>query len=75
MMTSVRIVAELSLAAPGSQPGTAQLALRYTNSVLFKALSAAVYGLDANIIDVEVDFSGISDLRTKSPEASAPLLS
>lgn len=73
MMTSVRIVAELSLAAPGSQPGTAQLALRYANNVLFKAL--AVYGLDANIIDVEVDFSGISDLRTKSPEASAPLLS
>src|ERR1700756_81609 len=27
--------------------------------MLFKALSAAVYGIDANIIDVEVDFSGI----------------
>jgi magnesium chelatase family protein len=26
--------------------------------MLFKALSAAVYGIDANIIDVEVDFSG-----------------
>ena len=25
----------------------------------FKALSAAVYGIDAHIIDVEVDFSGI----------------
>ena len=27
--------------------------------MLFKALSAAVYGIDAHIIDVEVDFSGI----------------
>ncbi len=27
--------------------------------MLFKAISAAVYGIDANIIDVEVDFSGI----------------
>jgi len=26
--------------------------------MLFKALSAAVYGIDANLIDVEVDFSG-----------------
>ena len=25
----------------------------------FKALSAAVYGIDAHIIDVEVDYSGI----------------
>src|SRR5262249_56455140 len=28
-------------------------------SMLFKALSAAVYGIDANIIEVEVDVSGI----------------
>ncbi|HEU4982914.1 MAG TPA: YifB family Mg chelatase-like AAA ATPase [Acidobacteriaceae bacterium] len=27
--------------------------------MLFKAISAAVYGIDASIIDVEVDFSGI----------------
>ncbi len=27
--------------------------------MLFKAKSAAVYGIDAHIIDVEVDFSGI----------------
>jgi len=27
--------------------------------MLFKALSAAVYGIDANIIEVEVDVSGI----------------
>ncbi|MGB7191214.1 MAG: YifB family Mg chelatase-like AAA ATPase [Acidobacteriaceae bacterium] len=27
--------------------------------MLFKAISAAVYGIDANIIDVEVDFSGV----------------
>jgi len=26
--------------------------------MLFKVLSAAVYGIDANIIDVEVDYSG-----------------
>jgi len=26
--------------------------------MLFKALSAAVYGIDANLIDVEVDYSG-----------------
>src|ERR1700693_1356513 len=28
------------------------------SSMLFKARSAAVYGIDSNIIDVEVDFSG-----------------
>src|SRR6201989_2308212 len=27
--------------------------------MVFKARSAAVYGIDANIIDVEVDFSGV----------------
>ena len=27
--------------------------------MLFKALSAAVYGIDANIIDVEIDYSGV----------------
>jgi magnesium chelatase family protein len=27
--------------------------------MLFKVLSAAVYGIDANLIDVEVDFSGV----------------
>ena len=27
--------------------------------MLFKAISAAVYGIDANLIDVEVDYSGI----------------
>jgi len=27
--------------------------------MLFKALSAAVYGIDAHIIDVEVDYSGV----------------
>jgi magnesium chelatase family protein len=29
------------------------------NIMLAKALSAAVYGIDANLIDVEVDFSGV----------------
>jgi magnesium chelatase family protein len=27
--------------------------------MLFKSRSAAVYGIDASIIDVEVDFSGV----------------
>ena len=27
--------------------------------MLYKARSAAVYGIDAHIIDVEVDFSGV----------------
>ena len=27
--------------------------------MLFKAHSAAVYGIDANLIDVEVDYSGV----------------
>src|SRR5579863_8830843 len=27
--------------------------------MMFKALSAAVYGIDANLIDVEVDYSGV----------------
>jgi magnesium chelatase family protein len=31
--------------------------------MLFKTLSAAVYGIDANIIDVEVDVSGIKQLQ------------
>jgi magnesium chelatase family protein len=30
--------------------------------MLFKALSAAVYGIDAHIIDVEVDYSGVRTL-------------
>src|SRR5579859_7371726 len=31
----------------------------WPNRMLFKTLSAAVYGIDAHIIDVEVDYSGI----------------
>ena len=33
--------------------------IRATTRMLFKARSAAVYGIDANMIDVEVDFSGV----------------
>ena len=45
--------------------------------MLFKARSAAVYGIDAHIIDVEVDFSGIKlDQETFAtvglPDAAAP---
>ena len=31
--------------------------------MLFKALSAAVYGIDAHIIDVEVDYSGVKTME------------
>jgi len=31
-----------------------------TKAMLFKALSAAVYGIDAHLIDVEVDYTGIA---------------
>jgi len=30
------------------------------STMLFKALSAAVYGIDANLIEVEVDYSGVA---------------
>ena len=30
-----------------------------SSAMLFKTLSAAVYGIDGNLIDVEVDFSGV----------------
>src|SRR5271168_3314612 len=33
--------------------------LKDASGMLFKARSAAVYGIDANIIDVEVDYSGV----------------
>ena len=32
---------------------------RRRSTMRFKALSAAVYGIDANLIDVEVNFSGV----------------
>jgi hypothetical protein len=35
------------------------LALEVDEAMLYKTLSAAVYGIDANIIQVEVDCSGI----------------
>ena len=31
----------------------------HVSAMLFKVLSAAVYGIDANLIDVEVDYSGV----------------
>lgn len=40
--------------------------------MLFKALSAAVYGIDANIIDVEVDFSGIKTLEDRFHTVGLP---
>ena len=39
--------------------------------MLFKARSAAVYGIDAHIIDVEVDFSGVPR-KTTSPPSACP---
>ncbi|HTM16163.1 MAG TPA: YifB family Mg chelatase-like AAA ATPase [Terracidiphilus sp.] len=43
---------------PG-RPGTLNVPVQNTTAMLFKALSAAVYGIDANLIDVEVDYSGV----------------
>lgn len=40
--------------------------------MLFKALSAAVYGIDANIIDVEVDFSGAKLLEDRFHTVGLP---
>ncbi len=42
--------------------GKATVRVAILAAMLFKALSAAVYGIDAHIIDVEVDYSGV---RTK----------
>jgi magnesium chelatase family protein len=40
--------------------------------MLFKALSAAVYGIDAHIIDVEVDFSGIKTMEDRFHTVGLP---
>ena len=40
--------------------------------MLFTARSAAVYGIDASIIDVEVDFSGIVPRRSTSTPSACP---
>lgn len=40
--------------------------------MLFKALSAAVYGIDAHIIDVEVDYSGIKMLEDRFHTVGLP---
>jgi magnesium chelatase family protein len=40
--------------------------------MLFKALSAAVYGIDAHIIDVEVDYSGIRTLEDRFHTVGLP---
>ncbi|MBW4045959.1 MAG: YifB family Mg chelatase-like AAA ATPase [Acidobacteria bacterium] len=40
--------------------------------MLFKALSAAVYGIDANIIDVEVDFSGVKTTEDRFHTVGLP---
>src|SRR5450432_2545681 len=40
--------------------------------MLFKALSAAVYGIDASIIDVEVDFSGIKTMEDRFHTVGLP---
>jgi hypothetical protein len=39
---------------------------------LSKTLSVAVYGIDANLIDVEVDYSGVLALRTISIRLDYP---
>ena len=40
--------------------------------MLFKSLSAAVYGIDASIIDVEVDFSGIKTMEDRFHTVGLP---
>jgi magnesium chelatase family protein len=40
--------------------------------MLFKALSAAVYGIDAHIIDVEVDYSGIRMIEDRFHTVGLP---
>src|SRR6201992_2001057 len=40
--------------------------------MLFKALSAAVYGIDAHIIDVEVDFSGVKTMEDRFHTVGLP---
>ena len=35
--------------------------------MLFKTLSAAVFGIDANIVEVEVDVSGVNPVAFSSP--------
>src|SRR5207302_14031 len=38
--------------------------------MLYKTLSAAVYGIDANIIEVEVDVSGIKTIEARQRKIS-----
>src|SRR5580693_2631343 len=40
--------------------------------MLFKALSAAVYGIDASIIDVEVDYSGFKTQEARFNTVGLP---
>src|SRR6201994_4907985 len=40
--------------------------------MLFTARSAAVYGIDANLIDVEVDFSGVLTEKTEFSTVGLP---
>ena len=53
------------------QPQSATLAAHST--MLFKALSAAVYGIDANLIDVEVDYSGVVSEQESSTPWACPM--
>jgi magnesium chelatase family protein len=55
---------------PGCLPvdrrtGSARLGLADHTLMLAKVFSAAVYGIDAHIIDVEVDFSGIKTIEDR----------
>jgi magnesium chelatase family protein len=50
---------EWSYAGRHTQACRAFCYTRFTFPMLFKVLSAAVYGIDANLIDVEVDYSGV----------------
>jgi len=41
--------------------------------MLYKTFSAAVYGIDANIIEVEVDVSGVNPMRSISTLWACPM--
>src|ERR1039457_1435465 len=48
------------------------LSIRHQNPVLYKTISAAVYGIDASLIEVEVDVSGIKTEYDKFTTVGLP---
>ena len=63
-MWEVEVPIVTTSALSAGVPGAAVLASKHL-PMLAKVLSAAVYGIDAHIIDVEVDFSGIKTIEDR----------